>query len=60
MRVLDYLQEAVRATAVYNTSVQVVPACILWLDRDRQWEAVISVLQADLPEVMVLGDYAPE
>lgn len=60
MRVLDHLREAVRAAAVYNASVQVAPACILWPDHDRQWEAIIPLLQAELPELMVLGDYAPE
>ncbi|MGI5922599.1 MAG: BREX-1 system phosphatase PglZ type B [Lentisphaeria bacterium] len=60
MRVLDHLREAVRAAAVYNASVQVAPACILWPDGDRQWEAVMPQLQAELPELMVLGDYAPE
>lgn len=60
MRVLDHLLKAVRDAAVFNPEVQVAPACILWPDRDRQWEAVIPILQAELPELMILGDYAPE
>lgn len=60
MRVLDHLLAAVRDAAIYNPDLQVAPACILWPDHDRQWEAVIPVLQAELPELMVLGDYAPE
>jgi hypothetical protein len=60
MRVLDHLLKAVRDAAVFNPEVQVAPACILWPDRDRQWEAVIPVLQAELPELMILGDYVPE
>jgi hypothetical protein len=60
MRVLDHLLKAVRDAAVFNPEVQVAPACILWPDRDRQWEAVIPVLQAELPELMALGDYAPD
>ena len=60
MRVLDHLLKAVRDAAVFNPEVQVAPACILWPDRDRQWEAVIPVLQAELPELMILGDYAPD
>ena len=60
MRVLDHLLKAVRDAAVFNPEVQIAPACILWPDKDRQWEAVIPVLQAELPELMVLGDYAPE
>ncbi len=60
MRLLDHLLKAVRDAAVFNPEVQVAPACILWPDRDRQWEAAIPVLQAELPELMTLGDYAPE
>jgi len=60
MRVLDYLLKAVRDAAVFNPEIQVAPACILWPDRDRQWEAMIPVLQAELPEIMILGDYAPD
>jgi len=60
MRVMDHLLEAVRAAAVYNPEVQVAPACILWPDRNRQWEAVVPLLQAELPELLILGDYAPD
>ena len=60
MRVLDHLLKTIRDAAVFNPEVQVAPACILWPDRDRQWEAVIPVLQGELPQLMILGDYAPE
>ena len=60
MRVLDDLLQAVRDAAVFNPEVQAAPACILWPDRDRQWEPVMPVLQAELPELLILGDYEPE
>ena len=60
MRALDHLLEEVRDADTYNSEVQVAPACVLWPDRDRQWEAAIPVLQVELPELMVLGDYTPE
>jgi len=61
MRVVDYLLKAVRdAAAVFYSEVQVAPACILWPDKDRQWEAVIPRLQTDLPELLILGDYKPD
>ncbi len=60
MRVIDNLLKSVRDAATFNPDIQVAPACILWPDRDRQWEAVIPVLQAELPELLVLGDYAHE
>jgi len=59
MRVLDQLLKAVRDASVFNPDVQVAPACILWPDKDRQWEAIIPRLQGELPELMVLGDYVP-
>lgn len=60
VKVIDHLLKALRDAAVFNPEVQVAPACILWPDSDRQWEAVIPVLQAELPELLILGDYAPE
>lgn len=60
MKVIESLSYALHGAAVYNPEVQVPPACILWPDHDRQWEAVIPRLQGDLPELLILGDYAPE
>ncbi len=60
MKIIDHLLKSVRGAAVFNQDVQVAPACILWPDGDRQWEAAIPVLQAELPELAILGDYAPE
>ena len=60
MKVIDRLQNAVRGAAAHNSEVQVKPACILWPDPDRQWEAVVPQLQDALPEMVVLGDYAPD
>ena len=60
MKVLDHLLKAVRDAAVFNLEVQVAPACILWSDRDRQWEAIIPLLQTEMPELWILGDFAPD
>ncbi len=61
MRIIDSLIEAVKGSAKYSADVQIAPFCILWPDKDRQWEAVIPQhLQIELPELCVLGDYAPE
>lgn len=56
-RVLERLLKAIRSAGVYNPEVQVAPACILWPDRDRQWEAIIPRMETELPELFVLGDY---
>lgn len=58
--VVHHLIRAIRSAAVFNPEVQVAPACILWPDHDRQWEAVIPRLQQEMPELFVLGEYAPE
>lgn len=57
IRVIDRLVKAIRSAAVYNSDVQVAPACILWPDRDRQWEAIIPRMQIELPELFVFGEY---
>ena len=41
MRILDSLRESIRDTAIYNPEAQIAPCCILWPDKDRQWEASI-------------------
>lgn len=57
--ILKKVIKAVRESSKYNPDVQVPPVCILWPDKDRQWEAVIQRLQNELPELFVLGDYDP-
>jgi len=51
------LIKSLTGAAVYNPDVQVGPACILWPDRDRQWEAIIPRLQVEVADLFVLGDY---
>jgi len=60
MKVLEHLVKSLRNAAKFNPEVEVRPACILWPDKDRQWEATIESLQGELGELLVLGDYAPE
>lgn len=57
MKVIDHLLKSIRSAAVYNPDVQVTPACILWPDKNRQWEAAIARLQVEIPDLFVLGDY---
>tara|TARA_R110000796_G_scaffold195079_1_gene311566 strand:- start:5423 stop:7741 length:2319 start_codon:yes stop_codon:yes gene_type:complete len=60
MKLIDLLADEVRASATYNSNVQVAPSAILWTDKLRQWESALPLLRAALPELIVLGDYAPE
>lgn len=60
MKLIDLLADEVRASAAYNSNVQAAPNVILWTDKLRQWESALPMLQAALPELIVLGNYAPE
>lgn len=60
MKVIDHFKRALQNSAAFNPDVEVAPACILWPDRDRQWEAIIPVLQGELAELLVLGDFVPD
>ncbi len=39
---------------------QVAPCAVLWADPERLWEAVMPELQTLMPELYLLGTYAPE
>jgi len=58
--ILQELVRAVREAAVFNAQIQVPPACILWPDKERQFEAIIPRLQEQMPELCVLGKYNAE
>jgi hypothetical protein len=60
MNILSALKNSLRKAASFNPDVQVAPACILWPDSERQWEPVIAQLQDEMPDLLVLGDYAPQ
>lgn len=59
VRVINKLTLAIREAASFNPDVQAEPHCILWTDRDRQWESVIQRLQEELPELFIFGKYGP-
>lgn len=58
--VLDHLFQSLKRTADFNSEIQEGPHCILWPDKDHQWEPVISRLQSVVPELLVLGKYNPD
>ena len=60
MQILNVLTNSLRGAVTHNPEVQAPPACILWPDGDRQWEAVVPRLQNVMPELFQLGDYAPD
>ena len=48
------------AAQAYAVGDQVAPCAVLWTDPERLWECVMPVMQSMLPELFVLGSYAPE
>ena len=59
--IAERLIATLRTTAqAYAAGDQVAPCAVLWTDPERQWEAVMPDLQATLPELFLLGSYAPK
>lgn len=56
---LQAIIESLRDAAKHNPGDVAKPAAILWSDPDGQWKPLIATLQAKLPHLLVLGDYAP-
>jgi len=55
------LVAALRTTAqAYAHGDQVAPCAVLWTDPERLWESVMPQMQVLLPELYLLGAYAPE
>ena len=48
------------AAQAYAAGDQVAPCAVLWPDPERLWEGVMPELQPMLPELFLLGSYAPE
>ena len=60
MRIIDRLIQTIRSAATHNPDATVPPDCILWPDKDRQWEPIIPRLLTEMPELLVLGLYEPD
>ena len=58
--VLDAIVRSLRRAGRFNPEDQVAPTVILWTDNERQWEPLVSRLQEQLPELLVLGEYQPD
>ncbi len=58
--IFDKVVQSLSQAARHNSSIMVQPEVVLWPDPDRQWEAVIPVLQEKIPSLLVFGTYDPE
>lgn len=58
--VQERLARELRSCAnAFSAGDQTAPRVLLWPDPTRNWEPVIAQLQETLPELFVLGSYAP-
>lgn len=55
--ILERLTAAIRKAAEYNSAVEVAPSCILWTDKEKQFEGAILALQKQMPELLMWGKY---
>jgi hypothetical protein len=56
-RLLGRLVTALNKAAVVNSQAAVPPAVVLWPDKDKQWESVITPLMAVMPHLYAFGTY---
>ena len=57
--VIQHLLDSLQGAANLSRASQARPAAVLWTDHERQWQAAIPRLRAELPQLLVLGDYDP-
>lgn len=57
--VLDRILDSLTSAANVSRAYQVRPAAILWTDHEGQWRVLAERLRVMLPQLLVLGDYAP-
>ena len=55
----ENLLTALRSASTYNANDQIPPVCVLWTDKDGQWQTLIPLLVEQLP-IFELGEYEPE
>lgn len=56
----ERLIASIRDAASYDSGNMVAPKVILWPDPDKQWQSIIHMLQAEMPELLIYGNYDPE
>ncbi len=59
LSIYDKVIQALAQAENHNSHLMVKPEVIVWLDPDNQWSDVIAVLQASLPQLLILGNYDP-
>ncbi|MFM1793675.1 MAG: hypothetical protein RL642_60, partial [Bacteroidota bacterium] len=57
--IYDKVIQALKQAENHNSNLMVRPEVILWPDPENQWADVIGVLQKDLPQLLIYGEYDP-
>ena len=57
--IYDKVIQALKQAENHNSNLMVRPEVILWPDPENQWEDVIGVLQQNLPQLLIYGEYDP-
>jgi len=57
--IYDKVILALKQAENHNSNLMVRPEVILWPDPENQWADVIGVLQKELPQLLIYGDYDP-
>jgi sulfur relay (sulfurtransferase) DsrC/TusE family protein len=60
MSILNKVIQSLKQAEKHNSSIMVKPEVILWPDPESLWEEVIPMLQDELPQLLVYGNYNPE
>ncbi len=59
--VLEAVVASLRDTTVtYHAGVEEPPVAVLWTDPDNTWKPLVEQLRLLMPELLELGDYAPD
>lgn len=57
---IDAILRALIRSTEFNQNDQVAPDCILWPDKQKDWQRLMPALQSTRGSVLVLGDYDPQ
>lgn len=55
--IFDKVIQALKQAGQHNSNIMVKPEVILWPDPETQWLEVIPVLQENLPQLLIYGNY---
>ena len=59
-RVVERLKASLESASAHNPNDAEKPAAVLWTDPDGQWLPIVPMLRRLMPQLLTLGEYAPE